>query len=153
MKTLKHEAITKEIELRQKFAMEKEEHEKSVNEKSLRNRSDLALHVYEDIKLKKEMFVKKYDIPLNDVDDGLIFDKYRDIKSVDTEFSEILDKMTDLREKIPGEWDARQDILDGANKIKDDFKKIKETYLRNVNEMTKCDLSFEKLKNASILNI
>ena len=40
------------------------------------------------------MFGKKYDIPLHDVDDGLIFDKYRDVKSVDTEFSEILDKMT-----------------------------------------------------------
>ena len=59
-----------------------------------------------------------------------------------------------MREKIPGEWHARQGILDGANKIKDELKKIKEAYLRNVNiEMTKRDLSFEKLKNASILNI
>ena len=56
--------------------------------------------------------MKKYDIPLNDVDDGLIFDKYRDVKSVDTEFSEILDKVTDLREKIPREWDVRQGELD-----------------------------------------
>ena len=56
--------------------------------------------------------MKKYDIPLNDVDNGLIFDKYRDVKSVDAEFSKILDKMTDLREKIPGEWDARQGTLD-----------------------------------------
>ena len=62
--------------------------------------------------------------------------------------------MTDLREKISGEWEARQGTLDGANKIKDELKKIKETYLSNLNiEMTKRDLSFEKLKNASILNI
>ena len=62
--------------------------------------------------------------------------------------------MTNLREKIPGEWDAREGTLDGANKIRDELKMIKETYLKNVNiKMTKCNLSFEKLKNASILNI
>ena len=59
IKTLKQEAITKENELKQKLAMEKETHEKSVHEKSLKDRSDLVLHVYDDIKLKKEMFVKK----------------------------------------------------------------------------------------------
>ena len=68
------------------------------------------------------MLMKKYDIPLDEVDDGLLFDKQRDVKSVDTEFSEILDKVTDLREKIPGEWNARQSTLDGANKIKDELR-------------------------------
>ena len=151
MKTLKQETITKENELKQKLAMEKETREKIVHEKSLKDRSDLALHVYDDIKLKREMFVKKYDIPLEEVKDGLLFDRYKDVKSVDIEFSEILDKVTDLREKIPSEWDARQSTLDGANKIKDELRKIKEIYLSNVNiEMTKRDLSFEKLKNASI---
>ena len=69
MKFLKQEAITKENELKQKLDMEKEKlaieneaRQKSEHEKSLKERSDLALHVYEDIKLKREMFMKKYDI-------------------------------------------------------------------------------------------
>ena len=141
-------------ELMKKLAMEKEEREKSAHEESLKERSDLALHVCDDIKLKREMFMKRYDIPLEEVNDGLLFDRYKDVKSVDREFSEILDKVTDLREKIPSEWDGRQKTLDGANKIKDELRIIKDIYVSNLSiEMTKRDLSFEKLQSASIINI
>ena len=77
MMTLKQEAITKDSELMQKLAMKKEEREKSVNEICLKYRSDLALHAYDDLKLKKEMFVKKYDIPLRLISNQLFAHRWR----------------------------------------------------------------------------
>ena len=74
------------------------------------------------------MFKQKYNTSFTDMGDGHVFDKHKDIKSIDTEFSEILDKITDLREKIPEEYDAKQTTLDGAYKIRDELKVRKKTY-------------------------
>ena len=57
-------------------------------------------------------------------------------------------------EKTPTDYDATQNTLNKAYKIRDELMGIKVIYLKNLEEeMTHRDLSFKKLQTASILNI
>ena len=100
------------------------------------------------------MFDQKYNVFFSDMDDGHVFDKYIAAKSIDTEFNEILDKITNFMEKTPANYDGKQNTLTKAYKIWDGLMRIKVIYLKNLEEeVTHRDLSFEKLQAASILNI
>ena len=64
----------------EKLAAEKQEKEarvKADNEKRLKERVDLALHLYDDIKIRAGMFDQKYNISFKGMDDGHVFDKFK----------------------------------------------------------------------------
>ena len=93
-------------------------------------------------------------ISFKGMDDGHVFDKYKNVKSINTEFSGILDKITNLMEKTPADYDAKEKTLSKAYKIRDKLMDTKEIYLKNLEEeITQRDLSAEKLQTAAILKI
>ena len=85
IKILKQAAIRKEkeekeerdrieIERMEKLAAEKQEkeaREKADNEKRMKDRIDLALHMYDDIKIRAGMFDQKYNISFKDMEDRM----------------------------------------------------------------------------------
>ena len=141
----------------EKLAAEKQEKEarvKADNEKRLKERVDLALHLYDDIKIRAGMFDQKYNIFFKGMDDGHVFDKYKNVESINTEFSGILDKITNLMEKTPADYHAKAKTLSKAYKIRDELIDTKVIYLKNLEEeITQRDLSAEKLQTAAILKI
>ena len=56
------------------------------------------------------------------------------MKSINTEFSGILDKITNLMEKTPADYDAKEKTLSKSYKIRDEFMGTKGIYLKNLDE-------------------
>ena len=107
-------------------------------------------HVSERIKLLKEKCIKNF----SDILDHALLEEKKELKTLDSEFSEILDRIVKLGEANPSEYDETSKFLTIVTKEKDDLKICLEGYKLDLcQEISNRDLTEEKVKNANVLGV
>ena len=110
--------------------------------------------IFSNIKERVLLFKSKYDIVLQDLSDSEILKKFNEFKTLDSEFSEMLNWITKLVKASPSNYDKTDQILNQCNTAMEKLKSLRILYKQNLDvEMKKRDLSEEKMRNASILGI
>ena len=143
----------------------KELHEMEVERKKelrMKNKSireydgkvSLMKHMFNEIELRACNLEKRCSGSINSWSDSQVFEKRNDIKMIDTEFNEILNKITELVKGTPLEYEEEFGILKTAYKIRNTLRIKKDDYQAELEkEMYDRDLSSEKLQNALLLKI
>ena len=97
---------------------------------------------------------KMCSVDIKNLSDPDLLTKKRELKSLDSDFHDILDRITKLSEYNPNEYVETEDFLQVVSDRKRDLKTYISDYKSNVEtEVCRRDLTEEKMKNASALGI
>ena len=67
--------------------------------------------IFDNIKERAYLLKDKYVIPLDDLDDSQILEKETELKYLDSDFSKILDLITELCKNFPRGYDKAEEII------------------------------------------
>ena len=110
--------------------------------------------IFENIKERAYLLKDKYELPLSELNDSQILEKETELKSLDSEFSRILDLITELSKNYPHGYAEADSIIRRAEVGKEKLKTLKEEYASTLKKIV-CDrdLSKEKVKNSQLLKL
>ena len=110
--------------------------------------------LYSNIKERVLILKTKCSVNVSEMSDCDILQKYKDFTLIDREYSEILDRVTELAKASPPMHDTAVEMLARARNAQVNIKTLKISYENKVlHEIGKRDLTQKKIKNASILGI
>ena len=110
--------------------------------------------IFDNIKERAYLLKDKYEISLSDLDDSQILEKETELKSLDSEFSKILDLITELSKNCPHGYQEADDIIKRAEYGREKLKNLKEKYSTDLRKILRDrDLSREKVKNSQLLKL
>ena len=113
-----------------------------------------AKYVFDNIIERLSSLEAKCSVDLELLSDPDLLCRKRDMKSLDSNFNDILDRITKLSEHNPNEFSETEDYLRQVSERKSDLKSLLESFKSNLEtELLARDLTEEKLKNASALGI
>ena len=84
--------------------------------------------IFDNIKERAYILRDKYEISLFELDDSQILEKETELKSLDSEFSKILDLITELSKNCPHGYQEADDIIKRAEYGREKLKNLKEKY-------------------------
>ena len=114
----------------------------------------MCKNIHENICEWIKMLEIKFKVKIDSQTDVQVMELKKDFKSVDTEYSGILDKILKLAESKPSRYDETKNLTASITKKRDDLCKSIEAYkIRVESEISKRGLTEEKIKNASTLGI
>ena len=91
---------------------------------------------------------------LKNLSDSELLEKNKNATLLDGEFSDILDRVTELIKATPPDYQKAEGLIDQVRNAKEKLKKLKNSYQENLSkEVRNRDLTEEKMKNASVLGI
>ena len=91
---------------------------------------------------------------ISNLPDNQLLEMKKYMKTVDSNFNEVLDRITKFSEANPYEFDETRALLENVSKRKNNLKGSLTSFKTNLEtEIVARDLSEEKLKNASLLRI
>ena len=110
--------------------------------------------IFENIKERAYLLKDKYELSLSDLSDSQILEKETELKSLDSEFSRILDLITELSKNYPLGYSEADTVIRRAEYGKEKLKTLKDEYASNLKKIV-CDrdLSHEKVKNSQLLKL
>ena len=109
---------------------------------------------YENICERFSDLEMKCNIKFEDLSDSSLFPCKISLKNIEIDFKEILDRIAKLTEFNPGEFQETSNLLKITSERKCELKNLMNWFKKNLEiEISKHDLSEEKVKNASILGI
>ena len=129
---------------------------KKSEEKKIRDDEAILLckNIYENVCEWIKNLEMKCKVKIESHTDFQIMELKKDFRSIDLEYSGILDKIVKLTESNPSRYDETKDLATQISKIKDDLCRSVKAYKKDVeHEISKRDISEEKIKNASTLGI
>ena len=110
--------------------------------------------ILSNVKDRINILSAKYQTEVSALSDSALLDAQKDLVKLDSELTGVLDWVTELIKAVPPNYHGADDVIRQVNLSKDELKVEKSTYQDMVNaEISKRDLSEEKMKNASILGI
>ena len=110
--------------------------------------------IFDNIKERAYLLKDKYVIPLDDLDDSQILEKETELKYLDSDFSKILDLITELSKNFPHGYDKAEEIIKRAESGRDKLKNLKENYSMNLKKiLQERDLSRDKVRNSQRLEL
>ena len=96
----------------------------------------------------------KMKIQMSDLTDAQVLRKREEMKFLEKEFHEILDKILKLSQLNPSRYDESRDFLTGVNQRKHNLQLALDTLRGKIDhEILDRDISEEKIKNSSLLGI
>ena len=97
---------------------------------------------------------KKCLIDIKSLGDTAVLDLKKDFKTFDSEFNDVLDRIAKLGESYPGQYEETFDMMDKTSKMKSELKAKLDGFKADLEQqIVSRDLSEEKIKNASLLDI
>ena len=146
----------REIKLSEKQKEEKRassaEHDKLIREE--REKIVKCKVVFDNISERLLSVEKKCSVDIKNLSDPDLLTKKRELKSLDSDFHDILDRITKLSEYNPNEYAETANYLRVISGRKADLKTCISEYKLNLESEVCCrDLTEEKMKNASALGI
>ena len=110
--------------------------------------------IYDNIKERAYLLKDKYEISLSELDDSQILEKETELKALDSEFSKILDLITELCKNCPHGYEEADGIIKRAESGREKLKNLKEKYSTDLRKILRDrDLSREKVKNSQLLKL
>ena len=154
-KELREIEAEKEKVLRDKeVENEKESRKREESKKKYDEKISFIKYMFDEIKSSASNLDKRYSVSLKSLSDNQVFEKRSDIKIMDTEFNEILNKVTELVKEIPSQYNEEHGTLKTIYEIRDALRIKKDNYTAELkHEIYGRNLSSEKLQNASLLKI
>ena len=120
--------------------------------KKFNERIFLVNHMFDEIEQRAKDLSKKCNALIKNLKDGQIFEKSKEVKSIEIEFNIVVDKITELVKGVPERYDTECEILNKVCKIRSEMWERKNDYKTKLQyEVSDRDISMEKLQNASIL--
>ena len=147
---------TKHAELKSK---EEEKKMKVLEENKSRAREnaekiEIFNGIFDNIRERILLLKAKCEIDLDNLNDSDLLQKSKASALLDSEFSEIIDRVTELVKATPPIYEKAEGLLNQARNAQENLKKNKNSYQEKLlSEVKNRDLTEEKLKNASILGI
>ena len=141
---LAKEQADKEKQYEEHIAREKENNEKIAVFKS----------IISNVKERYDSFQSKYSVDLGSLSDSDLLKRQQDIALIDSEFSDILDWLTELAKARPTNYQEADAILSQADSARHVLRTLRNDYRSNLDAQIKQrDITEEKMKNASVLGI
>jgi hypothetical protein len=110
--------------------------------------------IFDNITERISNLDKKCAVNVKDLRDPELLHEKRDMKNLDTDFNDMLDRVTELGKHNPDEFDDTCEFLEIIADKKEDLKTKIDSFKTKVEtEIRTRDLSEEKMKNASLLGI
>ena len=136
---------------------EKERISSSEREKTDRLRREKVVKckiVFDNIEERFECLESKCSVDVKKLSDPDLLSRKKDMKSLDSDFNDILDRITKLSEHNPNEFEETEYYLEDVSDRKKILKKSLDLFKVNLEtEISDRDLTEEKMKNASVLGI
>ena len=136
---------------------EKERISSSEREKTDRLRREKVVKckiVFDNIEERFECLESKCSLDVKKLSDPDLLSRKKDMKSLDSDFNDILDRITKLSEHNPNEFEETEYYLEDVSDRKKILKKSLDLFKVNLEtEISDRDLTEEKMKNASVLGI
>ena len=106
-----------------------------------------------EITVRGEALETKFDCELDELTNHQILDLHQN-KTIESDFNEILSKITDLSMLVCDCGGAYKDKLDSATKARDALNMKKKAYIQKLQEVVHVrDISADKLRNANTIPI
>ena len=103
--------------------------------------------ILENIIERGNILTAKCNVPLISLSDSEILEKDKEAKEFDNEFTEILDRITELKKVRPPNYETAEENLNSASTIKNNLKPLIRTFKDSLKqEIASRDLSDEKIK-------
>ena len=140
--------------LKQKLCSHREKlQQKAINSAERKKHETKAENLLTELKIRLKSISKKFDLDLENLSDYQILDIQQN-KSADSEFNEILVKVTELSSLAPVSSTKTVEMIERVNKTRDRLAQKRDNFydaLRNI--VLKRDITPEKMKQASELSI
>ena len=144
----------REILAKEQADRDKQNEDHLARERANSEKISVFKSIISNVKERHDSFQSKYSIDLNDLSDSDLLKRQRDVALVDSEFSDILDWMTELAKARPTNYQQADAILGQADHARDALRKLKNDYQTNLDvQIKQRDITEEKVKNSSILGI
>ena len=130
--------------------------QRKLEEKKIRDDEIVLVckNIHENICERMKKLESKCKIKIESQTDVQIMELKKDFKSVDAEYSAILDKILKLAESNPSRYEETKNLPSAVSKRKDNLCVSIEKYKTGIDsEISKRDLTEEKIKNAATLGI
>ena len=143
-----------EMRVKAQIERNKEHLEQQARDRNNQEKISIFNKIFENIRERHDAFHKKYSVSLDILPDDEVLKRHSSISSVDTEFNEFLDLLTDLVKARPLIYQNAEGILHQAEMTKENFKTVRAAYLASLTrEVDDRALTERKLKNASSMNV
>ena len=112
-----------------------------------------AENLFSEIELRCKTLLTKYEVNLDDLSDYQILEIDQN-KYLDTEFNEVVEKVTSLAALAPGGGETAQKLLRDAIVKRDELVEKRDKFVKNLSAVViERDITPDKMKNASGLKI
>ena len=147
---LRQKEKTAEDERRKSEEQKKNENKKAIDQESVL----LCKNIYDNICDRMKKLETKCGIKTSSLSDLQIMDLKKDMKSIDVEYTGIIDKILKLTESKPSRYTETENLAVTVSDRKAELNKIIDTYKTSLDaEISKRDLTEDKIKSASLLGI
>ena len=139
----------------QKFAFQQQkEDEEAKLDREKTAKIKVCESLFENVKERISLLKQKCVVDLRKASDSSVLDLRKNVKDFDSEFNDVLDRITELGKSYPSQYSETSYMMADLADSKSDLKNSLDVFKSRLEqEICTRDLSEEKIKNASLVGI